>query len=73
MCPVVTTENSGIWLSYSITVLSFFHSKSYDFIFSSQSSINSIDTNSNHLPNATPPTHGWLDGQNSNSGNTQQR
>ncbi|XP_060605974.1 CCR4-NOT transcription complex subunit 3-like isoform X5 [Ruditapes philippinarum] len=26
--------------------------------------------NSNHLPNATPPTHGWLDGQNSNSDTT---
>ncbi|XP_060605969.1 CCR4-NOT transcription complex subunit 3-like isoform X1 [Ruditapes philippinarum] len=39
---------------------------SYDYIFSNPP-LNCIE-NSNHLPNATPPTHGWLDGQNSNSG-----
>ncbi|XP_060605973.1 CCR4-NOT transcription complex subunit 3-like isoform X4 [Ruditapes philippinarum] len=41
---------------------------SYDYIFSNPP-LNCIE-NSNHLPNATPPTHGWLDGQNSNSDTT---
>ncbi|KAL4239666.1 CCR4-NOT transcription complex [Mactra antiquata] len=33
-----------------------------------QSSVNSLENHSNHLPNATPPTQGWNDGHHSNSG-----